>query len=57
MLIGGRKYKKVIKKNYINSNNIMLFCYVTYQTSPISQYSEVGESSGVTVEVYIRIRI
>jgi hypothetical protein len=34
MLIGDKKYKKVIKKNYMNSNNIMLLCSVTYQTRP-----------------------
>jgi len=34
MLIGGKKkYKK--KRKYMNSNSIMLFCSVTYQTSPI----------------------
>jgi hypothetical protein len=34
MLIGGRKYKKVFKKKYMNSNNIMLFCNLS--NKPIS---------------------
>jgi hypothetical protein len=35
MLIGGRKYKKLKKKRKdVNSNSIIMFCSVSYQTRP-----------------------